>query len=203
MSRSEAYVTFKLNEGKETSELVLGAKKRMKAAKEQAKIYAAEVNAAKGTIAALTAKIDAKKEERKSLGGTVEEIIDEEEYSYIGSLKTAKNTYKTAHHSMLTARSQIQEATAQADEARKELLDSFNAWYAANFNDPIESYTAPPPPPPENKEVMDDDEQFEQMQMQRVLDTDPESLAFERARANINSSRRPVKAKAGRNLMNT
>ena len=31
-------------------------------------------------------------------------------------------------------------------------------------------------------EVMDDDEQFEHMQMTRVLETEPESLAFVRAR---------------------
>ena len=37
----------------------------------------------------------------------------------------------------------------------------------------------------ESKDVMDDDEQFEQLQITRVMQTQPDSLAFVRARQQV------------------
>ena len=41
----------------------------------------------------------------------------------------------------------------------------------------------------QSQEVMDDDEQFEQLQMQRVMAENPESLAFVRARKTVDGKK--------------
>ena len=47
------------------------------------------------------------------------------------------------------------------------------------------SSSAAMPAADEGKDAMDDDEQFEQLQERRVMETQPESLAFVRARQQV------------------
>jgi len=87
---------------------------------------------------------------------------------------------------MTGATSEATSAKSQADAARSELLATFNEWYQLNFDEPMEATRAPvreaQETQPRAAEVMDDDEQFEQLQMQRVMAEAPESLPFMRAR---------------------
>ena len=81
----------------------------------------------------------------------------------------------------------IKSSELEVDHAREALLTDFNEWYRESFNETADvlAHRAPPEPKPQ-AEVMDDDEQFEQLQMQRVLEESPESLAFVRARRGVN-----------------
>ena len=84
---------------------------------------------------------------------------------------------------------QAASAASEVDAARQELLTQFNEWYAIAFHEQAEPLLQPSvrePPPAADKDVMDDDEQFEQLQMARVMADEPESLAFVRARKAVN-----------------
>ena len=188
MSRDEAYANFKKSEGMVVNERLLAAKKTAKTARTQRASLAAQVNSAKGTIDSIRHSLDSKKAERAlqaNAGQEDTEIIDEEEYSFIQELRAAKKSYKEAHEAMVAAADTAANAASEVDAARQELLEQFNEWYALNFHEPVEPLQQPSvrePPPPADKDVMDDDEQFEQLQMARVMADEPESLAFVRAR---------------------
>ena len=186
LGRSEAYVQFKMNEGRIENERLLAAKRQMKEAKAKRLELAASVNEAKRSIDAIKEQLEAKKVERQAAtSGSPEEaeIIDEEEYAFIQDLRSAKKSYKASHEAMLAAADTVAAAASSVDEARMELLTMFNEWYATVHNEEPEplvpKFDEPPPP---TADVMDNDEQFEQLQMARVMAEEPESLAFVRAR---------------------
>lgn len=89
---------------------------------------------------------------------------------------------------MLAAGDAAATAASEVDASRTELLTQFNEWYAVNFNaalEPLQMAATREEPPPQTADVMDDDEQFEQLQMARVMAEEPESLAFVRARKSV------------------
>ena len=112
-------------------------------------------------------------------------------------LEKLKKIYKTEHTRMLTASQIIRQSSSSVDHLREQLLSGFNTWYSESFYDG-DAAAAPAPipvksPSPENRDVMDDDEQFEQLQMQRVMAEEPESLAFVRARQSVSKKAGPRK----------
>jgi len=167
------------------------AKKSAKEAKLKRTQCAEQVNAAKKQIDGIKMKLDAKRAERTQDGAAQEEaeIIDEEEYRLIQDIKESKSMYKTWHGKMTASTSDVEKHTVEEEAARKELVANFNEWFAASFNEPLLPEAQPTAPPPASapSDVMDDDEQFEQLQMARVLESNPDSLAFVRARGNVPS----------------
>ena len=195
MSRKEAYTLYKTAEGEGLNQTLVAQKQRLKMNRGKKAAAAAEVNKAKDAIDRNRALLDQKKVEREQQAqeqNNAQEIIDEEEYGYIQALKEAKQQYKTAHAAMLTAGGAANEAASEVDNAREKLLSGFNTWYAESFNEPagstldfIRPSTAPLPMSETKADVMDDDEAFEHLQMTRVMDTAPESLAYVRARKQV------------------
>ena len=193
MGRDEAYAAFKKAEGAAINDRLLVAKKTAKSARLKRSELAAQVNAAKSTIDRIKDSLAAKKAERAlqgAAGGAEDtEIIDEEEYAFIQEMRAAKKQYKDSHEAMVAAGEQAASAASEVDAARQELLTQFNEWYAIAFHEQAEPLLQPSvrePPPAADKDVMDDDEQFEQLQMARVMADEPESLAFVRARKAVN-----------------
>ena len=189
LGREEAFALFKKTEGAVGNERLLQAKQALKELKKERADAVAAVNQAKSDIETAKKKMQAKKEERLANVNTVEdaEIIDEEEFHAIQENKTAKQTYKIQFDVMKTKSEAIKSSELEVDHAREALLTDFNEWYRESFNETADvlAHRAPPEPKPQ-AEVMDDDEQFEQLQMQRVLEESPESLAFVRARRGVN-----------------
>merc|ERR1712110_428731 len=113
------------------------------------------------------AQLEGKKKEREAQGNLEEaDIIDEEEYALIQSLKEAKVAYKANHEQLLQTNSSIEKSSYEVDRCRQALMADFDHWYTASFlggeeetSKRIESdrgaYVNDP---------MDEDEQFEHMQ---------------------------------------
>ena len=86
----------------------------------------------------------------------------------------------------------MEAAGATADETRVELVAQFESWYSLSFSEGAENDAMNTSGMDEGLgqtkgDDMDDDEQFEQLQMTRVMETQPESLAFVRARQQVAS----------------
>ena len=169
LGRSEAYVQFKMNEGRIENERLLAAKRQMKEATAKRLELAASVNEAKRSIDAIKEQLEAKKVERQAAtSGSPEEaeIIDEEEYAFIQDLRSAKKRSRGSHEAMLAAADTVAAAASEVDSARQELLTQFNEWYATVHNEEPEplvpKFDEPPPP---TADVMDNDEQFEQLKV--------------------------------------
>ena len=142
----------------------------------------------------LKIKLDRKQSDRKAatayggdMYGDEAEIIDEEEFEMIKSLKAFKKKYKECNDTRQVARTEAGQLDVALDDVRKQLIDAFNLWYSATFNEPVVAAARLPEPEPVVAEKLDDDEAFEQLQMARVMAEEPESLAFVRARKSVSS----------------
>jgi len=187
MGRSEAFAQYKTSEGLQQNETLLKAKRELKSVKTERTASAQKCNEMKKALDQSKKTLEQKELERKGAHNQEEEIIDEEEYALIQQVKASKNQYKQAYAAMQAATARMNELSTEVDTAREALLTSFNEWYAESFNEPAEPLrgTKVVEPAAESKDVMDDDEAFEVLQMQRVMEEDPNSLAFVRARKSV------------------
>ena len=185
-------------EGVETNNTLRAAKATQKQMRARRSELGGSVNVSKQRIDYLRELLDSKKAEREANieygGGGDSEIIDEEEYAYIQELKQTKQTYKEAHAEMRAATAAMESASSTVDETRAELLAQFESWYMLTFtedegeNDAMNTssksigelgQTA------SGHDDMDDDEQFDQLQLDRVMAEEPDSLAFVNARKSV------------------
>ena len=193
LTRSEAFNMFKATDGADKNTALLAAKREVKDAKQERVAAVGMVNATKARIDELKTARDAftAKLGRSSPGDLEnDQIIDEDEYNTITALKNAKNEYKQFSADMKAAVDKIRAATASVESTREALLTEFNEWYAETYG--ADAAAAAPEPvvePVKTGDVMDDDEQFEYMQMAKVLEEQPDSLAFVRARKAVNDKR--------------
>ena len=145
---------------------------------------AAKVNAAKAKIDEVKAQLDAKKAERleanRYASAEEAEIIDEEEFAYIQTLKEAKGSYKASHEAMRAAAAAMEAAEREAGSLRQQLVSTFENWYAETFTDDLGA-TVGDAAAAAAHEAMDDDEKFEALQTENVMASNPESLAYFRA----------------------
>lgn len=194
MDRHEAFTQYKAAEGAETNNTLRAAKATQKQMRARRAELGGTVNTSKQRIDYLRGLLDAKKAEREANieygGGGESEIIDEEEYAYIQELKQTKLTYKEAHAEMRAATQAMEAAGATADETRVALLAQFESWYALSFsegaeNDAMNSIGMDEGLGQTKGDDMDDDEHFEQLQLDRVMAEEPDSLAFINARKSV------------------
>jgi len=188
LGRAEAYAMFKADEGALKNGALLDAKRTLKSFKTTRSEAAAKVNTIKLRIDELKLEREsfAPKLGRASPVDTEDAIIDEDEYKVITELKTKKDDYKRFHEEMRAAARELGQAEASVNTAREELLTEFNEWYFDRYGpDAVDAAPAAAPPAERKGDVMDDDEQFEQMQMARVMEEEPDSLAFVRARKEV------------------
>lgn len=183
MGRAEAFMQFKSTEGLPANEKLMEAKAALKHSRSHRAELAAAVNCASQEIDAIKAQLGAKKTEREAAAVSPQdsEIIDEEEYSMIQTLKAVKGTYKQNHEAMRQAAASHKEMATAADVSRQELLQLFDDWCANSLGDSGTPAIASPGGGA-GDDPMDEDEQFEQMQIAKVMAEEPESLAFVRAR---------------------
>jgi len=184
LGRSDAFSQFKLAEGKETNAKLLEAKSELKMLRTKRSSLVDAVNGAKKDIDEKKALLEHKRNEREAQGNLDEaDIIDEEEYSLIQTLKEAKHSYKANHEKLVCTNSDIETAATDVDRHRQALMADFDHWYSASFLGGDDDRADPDRGA--MNDPMDEDEQFEHMQMARVMAEEPESLAFTRARVAV------------------
>jgi len=184
LGRQEAFAQYKTAEGQASNDSLIQNKALLKELLLERKATSEAVNGFKREIDKIKARLDEKRDERESQASADEaEIIDEEEYALIQSLKEVKTSYKTKYERMTQVSAEVVQKQEAIDLARQTLLADFEQWYVASFTDgePAPAPTSGQAPVPV-EDPMDEDEQFEQLQMSRVIADEPESLPFLRAR---------------------
>jgi kinesin family protein 6/9 len=109
-----------------------------------------------------------------------EEVIDEEEFRLMKEDRDAKRQYRKMVSDFKALKLRLSEAKGARVAAQKELLDSFEAWYISQKAAGDTS----------DDDVLDYGEQFERLQKQRVMDADPDSLAFFNANKSMRNTAR-------------
>lgn len=196
--RAQAFNMYKENEGKEDAVHLGENKVELKTKKQRAKELSTTVNGAKREIDRLKQAIDLKKQEREASEGYGEtEVIDEEEFAFFKQLKEQKATYRAAFEELRSVKDETAYLSQLVDKCRHKLMSGFEAYYESRYG------SAGPEPElgpavDEQGEVLDYGEQFERMEMERIVSQDPDSLSFYNATKSVaNRKGRPARVSHG------
>ncbi|CAD7697203.1 unnamed protein product [Ostreobium quekettii] len=128
------------------------------------------VNAAKKEIDDLNARLELKKAERPADS----EILVDEEYQIIGELKIAKKKYHENFDRLKELRDEMKPLLQSVAEAQHAVIECFRSYHAAGEGAAEESDG--------DGEQLDAAEEFERLEMGRIMAVDPDSCAFFSAR---------------------
>jgi len=197
MSEAEAFEEYKKKEGKEDNDLFEENKKEYQAKKVQLKTLSNEVNRLKGEIDKLTAELTDMRRattahgENKASNGPP--VIDEGEYILIRKLKQKKRDYQESFHKRKMVKNEVSYLKSLVKQSKLKLCSTFLEWRKqANATSKPNAAGAPEINEPE---ILDDGEQFDALERQRVMDEDPDSIAFFNAKKTMTMS---LKRKARR-----
>lgn len=169
IDRKEAFELFKTGEGEIIAGALAESKAELRRSRAQAKEKTSAVNAAKDKIDDLKEALDAKEREKGGVEDTVdgEVIVDSETYQLMQELSAAKKSYRARFDELRETRADIDRLSREMDSQRAQLLEEFEAWYST-----AEGLVA------DDDDQLDDGEKFDKMEMERVVNDDPDSLAF-------------------------
>jgi kinesin family member 6/9 len=146
------------------------------------------INNHKRAIDELKAALDAKQAQRSA---DDKDVIDEEEFALVKSLKDAKKAYRDSYEELKVVKSETDYLTKVIDQSRAELVSNFETWSERvvltlrdRFSE-IQSREEAQPAGVGGDDVLDNGEMFERLEVERVMEKDPDSLAFHNATKNV------------------
>jgi kinesin family protein 6/9 len=189
-TRPEAFVLFKQSDGYELNEALRKEKRAMKALQRGSRTVREALNQHKLHIDALQSEIEAKRKAQGSLEMNKtedgEEIIDEEEFRMLSELQQTKRAYRSLFSEHKDIAIKLSAADRSVRSARTTLVDQFDRWFAVATGEALLDGAKDVT----NDDRLDEGEMFEKMEMERVMDEDPESVAFFMAQKQRSKSRR-------------
>jgi len=169
--KDESFAMYKISQGQTLNNELADAKKKFKIAKQRAKNAAEEVNRTKLDIDELEGQLRMKEDERQRTQNKVEgmeDFVDEEEFRMMTSRKEKKREYRANFENLKVLKDEMSQASDMVESSRNALMSGFDTWYS--------SVTTGTEDPDEDK--LDEAEAFDQLEISRVVDKDPDSLAF-------------------------
>ena len=114
-----------------------------------------------------------------------EDVVDEEEFRLMRSERDTKRAYRSAFQQLRASKAEMDGLLASVTTLKTTLVDGFERWHSEATGDGLEETVAPPV----EEDKLDDGEQFEQMEVDRAVADDPDSLAFFQAHKRMNASK--------------
>ena len=172
-----AFDAFVRGEGATLYKEFLGRRANVKEIRMKMKVCTTQVNDAKRDIDRYQADIAERKQIRIETltksglkANETEDIVDAEEFELMKQLKEVKRSYKNAYEQLSRLRGQLSEVQANATSAKEALAESFSQAQALAAS---AGFDAAGP-----DDELDDQEAFDRLEVQRVMESDPDSLAF-------------------------
>jgi kinesin family protein 6/9 len=194
-SRAEEFESFKKEKGFQMYQNLMENKSLLKDKKKSAKDLAQQMNSVKSEMEALKSRVDSKRAERANLESKgikpEKQVIDEEEYAMISSIKTLRENYDSLYDHLKALRSEIDYGTHLVDQCRQKFMSEFEQWYEVLYGGQILTDTSNQGGYGIGDDVLDIGEKFDKLQMERMAQEDPDSLAFYTAKKN--TERRALK----------
>lgn len=175
-----AFEEYKKNEGADLQATYSENKAEMDGKKKEFRTISGVVNRIKKDIDRLQLALNQKKNKRENEASRNQEdvdVIDEEEFALIKEVKETKKVYKERMSERKALSEELVYLKGQSERAKMALCNKFLEWYK-------ETYPETDQTPDEDDEVLDDGEQFDKLELDRVMADNPESLAFYNARKN-------------------
>jgi kinesin family protein 6/9 len=161
--------------GRDVYENFASARGALRESKARAKALVQQINDCKAEIDALQIEVDHRKQSRIEYlrssgmkGSDIDDIVDEEEYQVMKTLKEAKRAYKNSYEQLQKNKVTISEQQAMFDKAKEHFTSEFDEWEVLR-----ERGLLPSSGEAGEVERLDDNEAFE-----RISNRDPDSLAF-------------------------
>lgn len=200
--RDTAFVVYKSGAGKAINAELGRCKARLKNFKARSKACAASINDSKARIDELSAQVEEKKQQRlqaskfnsggggKKGGGSSglaglgdeDDVVDEEEFRLMKKQREAKKVYRAAYEDLAALKEELEGCSKQVDTLKVDLIGGFEEWHQRALEDsqPKDLFgdTGKNLDDTGFGDELDDQEAFEQMETERVMSNDPESLAF-------------------------
>ena len=180
IDKEKAYRVFKSGPGREYNEVVLNLQSQIRQEKIALNRNRNEADELAIKAKSLSNQIEVKKTKRSKQDDD-EDIIDEEEYQLWKQYKEMTRKYRSAKAKYKESRSRVLSLKSDKTEAQSKLIDKFNMWFMEK--------TAHV----DKGDVLDYGEEFERMEAMRVMEDDPDSLAFFRAQKSMRSTFRAKK----------
>jgi kinesin family protein 6/9 len=196
--RSGAFTDFKRNG--EGLRLAIALKDQQQQLADKRKVAAdlsVAVNEIKVHIDAAQQELAQRRQDRFARGE--EELVDDEEFELVKRAKEYKAEYRRLYDELATTKTARDHLSRLVDHSKQQLLTAFDAWYERMFGsltaDP-ETMSAPggaglkavrgragkPRGGMDDDDQLDEGERFEQLELQRVMEDDPESVDYYRAK---------------------
>ena len=115
----------------------------------------------------------------------MEDVVDEEQYKLASSLKAAKRGYRDVYRRIREAQLGMQSRSRDVVEAKMELFRRFNEWFAQARADETLTLRAAGLGGADEEELLDASEQFDRVEMQRIILEDPDSVSFHTAKKSL------------------
>eukprot|EP01137_Pigoraptor_chileana_P026532 Opistho-2@7958 len=188
--KNEAFEDFKTERGSEINRILLENKAVLKEKKRIGRDLSTSVNIAKKDIDDLKNAIQRHKDAAGQPPG--EDIIDEEEFSMLRRLRDLKQKYRTDYEELRAVRSDIEYCQRLVDQCRHKLMTEFETWYhqvlmgepPGRSNMGSASMGGMKSPDRGMEDVLDDQERFDRLQMEKLMNEEPDAIAFYKARKN-------------------
>ena len=174
-NRSSAFTRFKETAGADTLRELAKARRAYRERKLAAGQLRQRLSQLRDAVQDLQATLDGKRSEQKeqeSKDGA--DVVDEEEYQVIKDLHRAKKDFRSAHRELTGEKLALQTLSDDARRLERSLLDAFNVWHE-------ESMAAAGGRVGGDADQLDDGEQFDRLEIERVMAEDPDSVAFFKA----------------------
>ena len=110
--------------------------------------------------------------------------------------QAAKREYRANFAQLKQYRMDIDQYTREAAQMRGALVQNFNDWYATATGEDLED----PTKNTKNDDRMDEGEMFEKMEIDRVMEEDPDSVSFFLAQKNLDKTRRKDHGRTARSI---
>jgi len=199
--RDAAFALYKSSVGKHTNSELGRCKTRAKSLKGRSKACASSINDSKLRIDELSTQVEDKKRERlqakrftspsSKLGGQVaglgstDDVVDEEEFRLMQKQREAKKVYRAAYEDLAALKDELERCAKETDALKMDLVGGFEEWHKRALEDQkpkdlfgdTGEFNHTGRSSGEGDEL-DDQEVFEQMETERIMSNDPESLAF-------------------------
>lgn len=187
-SEAEAFEIFKTSNGvgEKLQAAYATRQGEMSTLKSNMKKTSVQVNSAKATIDKFEKQLkgirNSKCDSQNSSNEEVQ-VIDEEEYLVLQQLKKAKKEYTALFQQRRDISDQLANANALREMAKLELATAFLEWYKQTYGDRVND---------EKKsgndvsdEVLDDGEKFDQLEHDKIMLQDPDSISYFKARKKV------------------
>ena len=186
--RELAFAEYKKSVSPERAAEAAAASARLKQAKASLKEAVETVNTLKAEIDALGLAVDEAKAQAAAERGADEpaEVVDAETYASMVALKKTKARYRATFEEVKRLKASLPGLTTAAAETRAALVQAFQEWYEKGGGlDLLVQRDA-------DEDDMDYGEKFDQLELQRALNRDPESGAFFAAKKGLLGSTKRV-----------